>query len=153
MQTFTSPRTRSALTSHELSALGSLIHGGGAVAQFHVSLLSRVLRGAQSWFREHPDATALPRYERKRLTRIRHTVHRFIPVTEPKDPGAAILAIRDSRHLLDDYALLAAATVAAQARGPLTPGVAIRPIHGGIRPREHRVALHRRRGSSVPVAA
>ena len=153
MKTFTSPRTRSALTSHELSALGSLMSGGGSVAKFHVSLLSRVLRGAQAWYRHHPDPHGLSRHEHTRLRRIRRSVHRFLPVTEPEEPRAAILAIQDSRYLLDDYAVLTAATVAAQAHGPLNPGVPIRAVYGDIRPREHRGESHGRRESSVPLAA
>ncbi|MEX3508261.1 hypothetical protein CKW39_10620 [Kocuria sp. WRN011] len=153
MSTFTSPRTRSALTSHELSALGSLMHGGGTVAEFHVSLLTRVLRGAQAWHRAHPDTNSLSRREKKRLARVQHRVHRFVPVTQSSEPGEKILGMKDSRNLLDDYGLLAAATAAAQAYGPLKPGIAIRSIRDGIRPREHRVAPQWRSGSTVALAA
>lgn len=153
MSTFTSPRTRSALTSHELSALGSLMHGGGTVAEFHVSLLTRVLRGAQAWHRAHPDTNSLSRREKKRLARVQHRVHRFVPVTQSSEPGEKILGMKDSRNLLDDYGLLAAATAAAQAYGPLKPGIAIRSICDGIRPREHRVAPQWRSGSTVALAA
>ena len=153
MSTFTSPRTRSALTSHELSALGSLMRGGGTVAEFHVSLLTRVLRGAQAWYRAHPDSSALSRRDKKRLARVQHRVRRVVPVAQVSEPGEKILTMTDSRHLLDDYALLAAATTAAQAQGQLNPGVAIRPMKRGIRPREHRVVPQWRTGSTVALAA
>lgn len=153
MKTFTSPRARSAFTSHELSALGSLMHGGGSVAEFHVSLLTRVLKGAQAWHRAHSDTHLLTRRDKKQLAHAHHRVHRFVPISPAAVTAQQILNMRDSRCLLDDYALLAAATIAAQAHGPLNPGVVLRPIYHGIRPREHRVDPHRRRGSSVPLAA
>ncbi|GAA4702912.1 hypothetical protein GCM10025781_22000 [Kocuria gwangalliensis] len=153
MLTFTSPRTPSALTSHELSALGSVMHGGGTVAEFHVSLLTRVLRGAQAWYLTHPDTSLLSRQEKNRLARGQHRVRRFVPVTQTADPGEKILAMNDSRELLDDYALLAAATAAAQAYGPLKSGVAIHPMRHDIRPGAHRVPPQWRSGSTVAWAA
>ena len=75
------------------------------------------------------------------------------PVTQTADPGEKILAMNDSRELLDDYALLAAATAAAQAYGPLKSGVAIHPMRHDIRPGAHRVPPQWRSGSTVAWAA
>ncbi|WP_431812972.1 hypothetical protein [Kocuria sp. cx-455] len=153
MLTFTSPRTPSALTSHELSALGSVMHGGGTVAEFHVSLLTRVLRGAQAWYLTHPDTSFLSRKAKKRLAREQYRVHRFVPVRQTADPREKILSLKDSRELLDDYALLAAATAAAQAYGPLEPDITVRAIRRGIGADEHRLAPRWRSGSTAALAA
>lgn len=131
MLTFTSPRTRSALTSHELAALGALMHGGGTVAEFHVSLLTRILRGAQAWHHASPAPSAVPDRHKKHLARTRHRVSRFLPVAPAAESEQEILSIKDPRELLDDYALLAAAIVAAQAHGPLDSTDAVgQPDHG-----------------------
>ena len=129
------------------------MHGGGTVAEFHVSLLTRVLRGAQAWYLTHPNTSPLSRKVKKQLVRKQYRAHRFVPVRQTADPREKILALQDSRELLDDYALLAAATAAAQAYGPLEPSAAVHTTRQGLRPPDRGFAPRRRRGSTVAWAA
>lgn len=153
MSDFSRTRIHSVLASAELSALGALLHGGGTVTDFQVSLLGRVLDGARSWYRSHPPETASTRAERGRRRRAERRVHRFMPHDVAAADPRRLDGIRDPRELLDDHGVLRTAVVAAVAQGYPdrdAEGELGNPDHPGHRAALLRLPGHRR---ALPGAA